>query len=102
MMQIAKRLLVSVFLVLSLAGTVVALNQPPAYAAGAGGGGGGRCGGRFLTFPTWYNGLIDPSTCDLLQPGKGGAPAIQGYIMRIVLNVIEILLQVVESRYCYK
>mgnify|MGYP006914178085 FL=1 len=97
-MQLAKRLLVSVFVVLALAGTVVALNQSPTYAAGAGGGGGGggsSCGGRFLTFPAWYSGLVDPSTCDLLQPGKGSAPAIQGYIMRIVLNVIEILLQVV-------
>ena len=96
MIQAAKRLLLSVFMVAALAGCVVTLSQAPAYAAGAGSpAGGGNCGGRFLTFPTWYNGLINTSTCDMLAPGKNGAPEIQGYIFRIVLNVVEILLQIV-------
>lgn len=54
------------------------------------------CTSSFLTFPTWYNGVIDQSTCQLSVPkvdkNGGGLPT---FIFRIVLNIIEIALQLV-------
>ena len=54
------------------------------------------CTSRFLTFPAWYDGLIDQSTCEIKAPdvnqSGGGLPS---FIFRIVLNVIEIALQIV-------
>lgn len=54
------------------------------------------CTSNFLTFPAWYDGVIDQSTCDVKMPNVdkngGGLPA---FIFRIVLNIIEIALQLV-------
>lgn len=56
------------------------------------------CSSSFLTFPTWYRGLID-SNCDLVAPGEpaddGRDLSLQNYIWVIVLNVIEIVLQLI-------
>jgi hypothetical protein len=53
------------------------------------------CTSSFLTFPAWYDGVID-SKCDITVPkvdkNGGGLPA---FIFRIVLNIIEIALQLV-------
>lgn len=51
--------------------------------------------GRFLTFPTWYRGLEknNGNNCDIKSPTEVGG--IQSFVLRIVLNVIEIMLQIV-------
>lgn len=52
------------------------------------------CGG-FLSFPAWYDGLTTDNTCEeIISPDKfsGG---LQGFITRLVLNVVNILLQTV-------
>jgi len=50
----------------------------------------------FLTFPTWYRGLVNTSDCTLTSPGDGpGQIKLQNYIWVIVLNVIEIALQLI-------
>ena len=69
-------------------GAISLVAAPTAYA-------GKGCGGNFLTFPTWYDGLTD-NKCDIVQPkaGKKGA-GISKFVWRIVLNIIEIGLQVV-------
>ncbi len=69
---------------------VVPLTAPTTRAAGHANG----CSSTFLTFPTWYDGLVN-ADCDIKQPGKNGAPELQGYILRIVLNILEIMLQLV-------
>lgn len=53
------------------------------------------CGGSFLTFPAWYDGLTDGS-CDIKQPASGtNGSGLSKFIWRIVLNVIDMALQVV-------
>lgn len=83
-----KRVLVALLMAVSLSGSLFTLAAPTAMAAGSG------CNAHFLTFPTWYRGLVD-GRCELKQPGKNGAPNLQGYIIQIVLNVLEIALQLV-------
>lgn len=54
------------------------------------------CTSSFLTFPAWYKGVIDETTCEVKAPNVdkngGGLPT---FIFRIVLNIIEIALQLV-------
>lgn len=52
-------------------------------------------GGRahLLTFPAWYDGLVNED-CTLKSVGNG-PDDLRNFIVRIVLNVIEILLQLV-------
>lgn len=83
-----KQLFVAAVMVVSLMGAGMQLTAPTAYAANGG------CGTQFLTFPSWFRGLVDTSNCELKQPGKN-APELQGYILVIVLNVLEIALQLV-------
>lgn len=87
MITAMKRLAVALLMTVSLAGAAMNVTTPTVAAAGGG------CGGQFLTFPAWYDGLTD-SSCEMKQPGKG-APEIQGYIIVIVLNVLEIALQLI-------
>lgn len=61
---------------------VVAVPQP-AYAA---------CSDRLLTFPAWYQGLTD-SDCNIKSPADVGG--LSPFIWRIVLNVLETMLQLV-------
>lgn len=91
MMRRLSQLFVAFVMTLSMMGGLIALS-PTASAAGSG------CSNRFLTFPTWYNGLTDAS-CNLKSPDKafGGdsADRLSKYIFRIALNVIEIAMQLV-------
>lgn len=48
--------------------------------------------GKFLTFPAWYDGLVDGS-CDIKSPDTVGG--LSPFIWKIVTNVIEIALQAV-------
>lgn len=51
------------------------------------------CGERLLTFPTWYNGLVD-SNCNVKKPAQtdGG---LSRFIWKIVLNIIDMLMQLI-------
>jgi hypothetical protein len=46
------------------------------------------CSQRFLGFPTWFRGLIDPTStdCSIMSPDGDG---LSNFIWHIVLNVIE-------------
>lgn len=68
---------------------IASLPASTTYAAG--------CSSNFLTFPTWYAGVVDTGTCEIKQPGGGGEAdvAIGNFIWRIVLNIINIALQLV-------
>lgn len=50
------------------------------------------CIERLLTFPTWYKGLVDGS-CNIKNPNDAGK--LPAFIAKIVLNVIEFMLQLV-------
>lgn len=59
------------------------------------------CNQHFLTFPTWFRGLVDPATCEIVSPndpslGKAmNNDRLSNFIWHIVLNIIEIALQLV-------
>jgi len=56
-----------------------------------------KCSDHFLTFPAWYRG-IQKEDCSLMSPSEvNGQPEnkLRNYIMRIVLNILEIMLQAV-------
>jgi hypothetical protein len=53
--------------------------------------GSGGCNAHFLTFPAWYDGLTD-GKCNIQAP-SGGAVTLSAFIWRIVLNIIDIVLQ---------
>jgi hypothetical protein len=52
------------------------------------------CNERLLTLPTWYNGLVDPATCQIQAP-TGEKDSLNKFIWTIALNIVEIILQVV-------
>ena len=53
-------------------------------------------GQRFLTFPAWYRGVVD-SECNIMSPSdpKFGDNPLSGFIWRIGLNIVEIILNAV-------
>lgn len=53
------------------------------------------CTQSFLTFPAWYRGLIDLSTCELRSPADPGLGGLPGYALRIGVNIVEIVLRAV-------
>lgn len=79
-----------------LAATVGTLLPTPAYAAPAV----KQCNSGFLTFPAWYDGLLD-GNCKIDFPkGESGTTSqeskgLSEFIFTIVLNIVEILLQLV-------
>ncbi len=96
MIRTFKRFVLSLAIIGSLSG-LVAIAQPATstYATGP------TCGDTLLTFPAWYKGLTKPGTnCELKDiASKVTDPntqiGIEGYVTRIVMNVIEIILQLV-------
>ena len=52
------------------------------------------CTSSFLTFPAWYDGLIDNNSCEIKKIGQG-ENSLRDFIARIVLNITEIVLQLV-------
>lgn len=57
---------------------------------------GHACKSNFLSFPAWYDGLLDPATCRIAQPASGeNGDGLSKFIFTIILNVIEILLRVI-------
>ena len=51
-----------------------------------------KCDTRFITIPTWYNGLTD-SKCEIKSPDDMGG--LDKFIWKIALNVINIMFQIV-------
>ncbi len=78
-----KRLKVLI-VALSLFG-VVGVFAPAPVASAAGG-----CNSHFLTFPAWYDGL-QAGDCSIKSPGND----LTGFIWKIALNVLNIMLQLV-------
>lgn len=68
----------------SLGGTTLALATPQPVAA--------ACNDHLLTFPAWYRGIVD-GDCNIQSPNDVGG--LSAFIWKIVLNVIEIMLQIV-------
>lgn len=52
-----------------------------------------NCRQYLLTFPAWYRGIVDTSTCDIKSPTAVGG--IGSFIWTIALNSIEILLNLI-------
>ena len=71
-------------LVASMMGVLVIGTPTSTYAA---------CNTRFLTFPTWYDGLTEGGECNIKSPEKVGG--ISNFILRIALNLLDILFQAV-------
>jgi len=59
------------------------------------------CSVRFLTFPTWFRGLVKVGSdgqCAVKSPGDldtGKNDGLSNFIWRVVLNIIDIALQLV-------
>lgn len=82
-----KRIIVSSALMLMGLIGLAGISAAPVQAA---------CGGNFLSFPPWYAGVINESTCEVEVPTSGKtAESLGGFIWRIVLNVINIVLQII-------
>lgn len=70
---------------LSVGGTATAVMVPATSFAAC-------SNGSFLTLPTWYRGLQN-ADCSIMSPtGPGGAGGIGPFIWKIVLNIIDIIL----------
>lgn len=54
-----------------------------------------KCSSNFLTFPAWYDGLLNEKTCEIKKPTNKNGNGLSNFIWRIVLNLIEIGLQLV-------
>jgi hypothetical protein len=71
-----------------IGGGVLAIATPtPTFAAG-------KCAQNILTFPVWFRGLtVSDTDCTLKSPDQVGG--LSNYIWKIVLNVIEIVLNLI-------
>ena len=70
-----------------LAGVVSVSYQPDVSA---------ECG-KFLTFPAWYDGLVDNQTSCQLKPigNESGEVSLQKFITLVILNIVEMVLQLI-------
>lgn len=87
MIEQLKRWVVAMGVIgLGFTGAALVPSQPVAAA---------KCSSSFLTFPAWYDGLLN-NQCEIKKPsGKDNGAGISAFIWRIVLNLIEIALQLV-------
>lgn len=90
--QFIRHLLVSLSIISALSG-VIAVAQPAVASAAC---------GRLLTFPTWYKGLVvNNQSCELkeisndVSGNRKNKVDIRSFIIIIILNVTEMLLQLV-------
>lgn len=92
-MKFLRNLAASLLIMSAVLFGSVEVTQTPVSAADS-------CVKGFLTFPAWYRGLnISDSNCDLKSPNDlatdGKNNGVSNYIWKIVLNVIEIVLQLI-------
>lgn len=83
MMQNIKRYIVAGMLIAGFGGALLSTVPQETVSAAC---------GSFLSFPPWYDGLVDGS-CEMKSVDEVGG--LQKYIWTIVFNVVEIMLQVV-------
>ncbi|MDN5835466.1 MAG: hypothetical protein L0H36_02405 [bacterium] len=82
-----KTWIIAIVFATSTGGALVATALPTTtYAAK-------KCDTKFITIPTWYNGLTD-SKCNIKGPGSDEGD-LQKFIWKIALNVINIMFQLV-------
>lgn len=84
-------LLASFLITISAASVLVIASPQPAAA---------KCQQYLLTFPAWYRGLlVDPDSddgCEVATPTQtDGEDGISNFVWKIVLNVIDMLMQLV-------
>lgn len=82
LVNLTRRWLPAMALVLTLGGATVTVATPQTASA--------ACGDMLLTFPAWYRGLTDDN-CNIKNPADAGG--LPGFLFKIGLNVIEMLLQ---------
>lgn len=87
-MRKTQTILLTVAMVLMGAAGVVATAPVSAGAATCPGG-----NARLLTFPAWYNGLVEED-CSMKKLGNGD-DELRNLVFRIALNIVEIILQLV-------
>lgn len=81
-----KRLFVIAMMMLTAAGTVIALPSPT-YAA---------CPDAVLGIPTWYRGLVEGAdTCTVKVPAQDDEDGMAKFITKLALNVVQILFMIV-------
>lgn len=83
-----KQMLRKLLTVIPMLALLVSLAVPtPASAA---------CNERFFTFPNWYKGLVDSTSCEItgFRPADQGGMGINAFWV-IVLNLIEIGFQLI-------
>lgn len=92
MKGLLRQALLSLAIISSLSGVVAVAHPAQASAA---------CG-RFLTFPTWYNGLVkNNTTCELkeisneVNGNRSNRVDVRSFVVRIILNITEMILQLV-------
>lgn len=75
-------------LVVAVLAGVVSVSYQPAVSAAC---------GKFLTFPTWYDGLVDNQTSCQLKPigNESGEVSLQKFITLVILNIVEMVLQLI-------
>jgi hypothetical protein len=85
MKQTLKHWFVALLFATTVGGTGMTVMTPQtSFAAG--------CGERLLTFPAWYEGVVNGS-CEVQVPK--GEKTIQTFIWTIALNIVEMILQLV-------
>lgn len=83
MKQVKSWLLALIFAV-SVGGTGIAVVSPQVASAAS------KCEPSFLGFPPWYRGLTDDK-CNIKSPGSD----IQGFALKVSLNILDIILRLV-------
>jgi hypothetical protein len=87
-----KAFFASLLIMFSIGAVALTVVTPTTYADG-----GGCTEHPFLTFPAWYRGVENKSDphCAILSPSDPSIGGLSNFIWRIVLNVIEIVLQII-------
>lgn len=88
-MKNMKNWLLAIVFASTVGGTAFATLTPQTASAAC-------SGGNILTIPPWYKGLQNDSDCKkLVGPDDPKIGGLTNYIWKIVLNIIEIMLQLV-------
>lgn len=75
------------FFALIVASPIIATVSPAQNVSAA-------CTDRVLGIPTWYRGITTGSDCNIKMP-SGGSDELGGFIWKIALNIIEMVLVIV-------
>lgn len=84
-MRVLQKIALSISLVTAITCSLIVIHPSPVYAANCPGG-----KARLLTFPAWYNGVVDDSCNIKMDTGEDG---LRNFIIKIALNIIEMILQ---------